>query len=433
MALELTVEKMVYGGDGLARYADEAHAQEGRGKTVLLPFVLESEHVAASVTEQKRSFMRAFPEKVLSASPHRVEPACPYFTRCGGCHYQHAGYEHQLAIKSGVLRETLLRTAKIDWQGDIQVHASPPWNYRNRTRVKVQSDPFAIGYYRFGSHTLLGVEQCPISSPLINRALTAVWKLGRKGDLNPIAEIEFFANADDSSLLLGATVGQDEVNDAALEKVAQELCDAVPEIAGVVFFAAEPGGSVQPISAFGDQEFTYATRSASYRVGAGSFFQTNRFLIDELVQLMVADRKGKLALDLYAGVGLFTLPLAKNFAQVAAVESSPASFADLEHNSTKNVAAHRATTETFLEKLPKVFTQPDYVVADPPRAGLGERVAASLAKLGAPQLAYLSCDPATLARDLKILIAGGYRIAAIHLIDLFPQTFHIESAVFLSR
>src|SRR5579859_2541622 len=202
MAIELTIEKMVYGGDGLARHVDEQHPQEGRGKTVLLPFVLEGERVAASITKQKSGFMRALPEKVLSPSPDRIEPHCPYLTRCGGCHYQHSDYEHQLAIKSAILRETLLRTARIEWQGEITVHPSPPWNYRNRARVKVQAEPFAIGYYRFGSHTLLPVEQCPISSPLINRALTAVWQLGHKGKLASVAEVEFFANAEDSALLL---------------------------------------------------------------------------------------------------------------------------------------------------------------------------------------------------------------------------------------
>lgn len=433
MAIDLTIEKMVYGGDGLARYTGEAPTTERRGKAVLLPFVLEGEKITASVTEQKRGFMRALPENIVASSPYRIEPDCPYFRHCGGCHYQHSSYEHQLAIKSGILRETLLRTAKIEWQGEIEVHPSPPWNYRNRTRMRIQAEPFAIGYYRFGSHMLLPVEQCPISSPLINRTLATIWELGRARKFAEVNEIEFFANAEDDSLLLEVSLLRERVNDAELEALAKELCAARPEIAGIVFFAAERDGSSRPLSAFGDQELTYNTELASYRVSAGSFFQTNRFMTDELIKLISTGHKGGLALDLYAGVGLFTFPLAKNFSQVAAVESAPASFADLEYNLPKNATAHRATVESFLSKLPAALEKPDYVVADPPRAGLGERVTASLTKIRAPHMTYVSCDPATLARDLKALIAGGYHIDSIHLIDLFPQTFHIESAVFLSR
>jgi len=332
-----------------------------------------------------------------------------------------------------VLRETLLRTAKIEWQERIQVHASPPWNYRNRTRMKLQAQPFAIGYYRFGSHSLLPVEQCPISSALINRALAAVWKLGSSRGLEDVTEIEFFVDAADAQLLVEIYLPPAEANDSELKKLAEDLAALIPEIAGIVFFVAERDGGSRAISVLGDQELVYQTGSASYRVSAGSFFQTNRFMVDELTALVTADRKGTLALDLYAGVGLFTVPLAKNFERVVAVESAPSSFADLRRNAPTNVMAHRANTEVFLTKLPLLAKEPEYVVVDPPRAGLGEKTAKLLAKLAAPWLTYVSCDPATLARDLKTLAAGGYRIEAIHLVDLFPQTFHIESAVFLAR
>ena len=441
MALPFTIEKMVYGGDGLARYVpDEVEisprpstkAKAHRGKTVLLPFVLEGEHVEANIVEEDRGFVRARVEKIVSPSSHRIQPGCPYFGECGGCHYQHSSYQHQLEIKVAVLRETLLRTAKIDWQDRIHVHASPPWNYRNRTRMKLQAQPFTIGYYRFGSHNLLPVEQCPISSPLINRALAAVWKLGSSGGLGGLAEMEFFVDAADAQLLIEIYLPLGEAHDSELKKLAEDLAALIPEIAGIVFFAAGRDGSSRAISAFGDQELVYQTASASYRVSAGSFFQTNRFMVHELTELVTAGRRGAIALDLYAGVGLLTVPLAKNFEKVEAVESAPSSCADLRRNVPANVMAHRTTTETFLAKLPSSMKNVGHAVVDPPRAGLGDKTATLLTKLSA-HLTYLSCDPATLARDLKTLVAGGYRIEAIHLIDLFPQTFHIESAVFLAR
>jgi 23S rRNA (uracil1939-C5)-methyltransferase len=168
-------------------------------------------------------------------------------------------------------------------------------------------------------------------------------------------------------------------------------------------------------------------------VQAGSFFQTNRFLADELVDVVAeGSGPGKLALDLYAGTGLFAVPLAKHFEQVIAVESSPASFADLEINVPRNVSSRRMTTEEFLRRHGKEVS-PDLVVVDPPRAGLEEKVAAMLVKMAAPQIIYVSCDPATLARDLKVLIDAGYQVQEVHLVDLFPQTFHLESVVKLKQ
>jgi 23S rRNA (uracil1939-C5)-methyltransferase len=199
--LQLTIEKLVYGGDGLARLPADEH---GRGKAVFVPFVIEGERIEASLLEQKRGFARGRADAILQASPQRVEPQCRYFRSCGGCHYQHATYQHQLEIKATILKETLRRVAKRELETEIRIHPSLPWNYRNRTRLKVRAAPeFALGYYKFGSHELLPVEQCPISSPLINRAIATFWQMGRGGMVpDGIQEIEFFANADDTQLLI---------------------------------------------------------------------------------------------------------------------------------------------------------------------------------------------------------------------------------------
>ena len=153
-----------------------------RGKAVFVPFVLAGEKIEAAITEEKPGFARAQLRSIVEPSPHRIVPRCPYFARCGGCHYQHAGYEHQLEIKKEILRENLRRIAKLDLQCEIQVHPSPPWNYRNRSRFQVRSRPaFALGYFKFASHELLPVEECPISSPLINRGIAVLWQAGRAG------------------------------------------------------------------------------------------------------------------------------------------------------------------------------------------------------------------------------------------------------------
>ena len=440
--MQLKIEKLIYGGDGLARLpADE----RGPGKSVFVPFVLDGETAEASLSEQKPGFARGRLERVLEPSAQRTEPACPYFQSCGGCHYQHSNYEHQLAIKAAILRETVKRTAKIEIPCEVQIHPSPPWNYRNRARLKVQASPeFALGYYKFRSHDLLAVEQCPISSPLINRAIAGAWLRGRAREIpESVREIEFFADHADEALVLEAYCVPG-LSAADVAEVAKKLKQSAPEIQGVSIFeqsrfeqsrfeqsrvneAAEP----RRIAAIGDTETRYQTKLSSYRVSAGSFFQVNRFLVDELVQIVTSGESGKLALDLYAGVGLFAMVLARSFPQIIAVESSQTSYSDLRHNSGPEVKAVRATTDQYLGQASGI--RPDLVVADPPRGGLGENVVRSLATLESPRITYISCDPSTLARDLRTFVSLGYRIDGVHLIDLFPQTYHIESVFHLAR
>jgi 23S rRNA (uracil1939-C5)-methyltransferase len=455
--LLLTIEKLIYGGDGLARLpADSPAARDtdevrGRGKTVFVPFVLADEKIEASLTEQKAGFARAKADSILAPSPHRVPPPCPHFTRCGGCHYQHTTYEHQLEIKKEILRESLRRMAKLELPFDIEVHPSPPWNYRNRSRLQVQTNPaFAAGYFKMASHDLLAVEECPISSPLINRGIAWLWKSGRAGKVpEGVREVEFFANADDTQLLIDVSCAR-EARRAAMREWAEDFRAAMPEIAGVLAFR-EPNPGDRKASAqeilvtVGDAFLTYQTQRASYRVSAGSFFQTNRHLTDELVNIVTAGQSGKLALDLYAGAGLFSTALASDFHHTVSVESSQTSTADLSYNQSSNGEAVQATTEQYLARaensgrvgkgvvLPHIPYKPDLAVVDPPRSGLGERVARMLASLGAPRVIYVSCDPATLARDLVPLLAAGYRVEQVHLVDLFPQTYHLESVVHLAR
>jgi 23S rRNA (uracil1939-C5)-methyltransferase len=429
--VQLKIQKLVYGGDGMARLPADNH---GPGKTVFLPFVLEDETIAAEITEQKAGFSRARLNSITEPSPSRTQPGCPYFQRCGGCHYQHTNYAHQLAIKVEVLRETLRRTAKVELPCQLQVHPSPEWNYRNRTRLKIQTVPeFALGYYKFRSHDLLPIEQCPISSPLINRAIATLWSAGREGGIpGAVLEVELFADASDSAFLIELH-GRQGIPRREWREIAERFTAIFPAAKGVSIFerASEKQVPEQPLAHFGSTELFYETKAFTYRVSAGAFFQANRFLIDELVRLATNAASGKLAWDLYAGVGLFSAVLSKSFPQVIAVEASQTGFTDLQHNCGQRVQPVRATTETYLAQARGVH--PDFVIADPPRGGLGESVVRSLARLDVPQVVYVSCDPSTLARDLRIFVALGYRVAEAHLTDLFPQTFHIESVFQLTR
>lgn len=443
--MELTIEKLIYGGDGLARLPADS---QGRRKAAFVPLVLPGETVDARVLEEKPGFVRAQLESVITASPDRVAPDCPYFGECGGCHYQHVGYERQLELKKSILRETIERIAKVELP-EISAHKSPPWHYRNRTRMHVHHDPeFAIGYYRMASRKLLPVRECPISAEIIGRALLAVWDIGSEMP-KEVAEVEFFCSHDQQQLMIELWVqGTSSDLEKKFQPVADHLQALLPELASVAVLrrpgaskgtselVAAPeldgsGGAAALLGVFGESALTYQTAGFDYRVTAGSFFQTNRFLAEELVALATGDRRGKTAFDLYAGVGLFSLPLARSFEQVVAVEASPSSLADLRHNAPANVRAVASTTEQFLARKQK--QSPEFVLLDPPRAGLGPKVADAMARLGAGEIGYVSCDPSTQARDLSPLLKAGYRIAEAHLIDLFPQTYHIESFIRLLR
>lgn len=420
--MNLTIEKLVYGGEGLARLPD--------GKAVFLPFVLPGEEVSATLGHQKSSYARATADKVLKPAATRIEPKCPYFARCGGCHYQHTLYAAQLEIKRAILRETLLRNAKLEWKGEIRTVSGEPWNYRNRTRMKIQGGAeFAMGYYRLASHDLLPVKSCPISSPLINRAVQALWAMGESGTVPAgVNQIEFFADHSDTRLLLELYHAPEA---QGIGEFAAAVQKKLPDIKGIAIFVERPGGSPQHKETVGASYLQYQVGEKAFRVSAGAFFQTNRYLVQKLAQTVAGDFFGKIALDLYAGGGLFANYLAKRFEQVFAVESSPVSAADLKANALKNVVPIASTAEKFLPRC--LNMNPEVVVVDPPRSGLGAKATQLLSALRVKRIVYVACDPATLARDVRTFLDFGYKAEEVYLVDLFPQTFHLESIVTLVR
>jgi 23S rRNA (uracil1939-C5)-methyltransferase len=448
----LSIEKLIYGGDGLARTPPGA---DGRSMAVFVPFVLPGEKVEAEIRQQKPGFARGSVTQLIEASPDRIPARCPYFAQCGGCHYQHIPYEHQLKFKAEILRETLLRIAKIDLKSEIRLHASPPWNYRNRTRLQVRTTPefapeFALGYFRFASHDFLAVTECPISSPLLNRVIARLSDLRGLNCPAAVEEIELFADAADERVLAWAFCER-AADTKDLLRWADAVQREIPQIAGVTFFSArrrpehrvsehhadDETSDQKMLAQSGSPAIQYRTMNHEYAVSAGAFFQVNRHLVDEMISVVTGNARGDLALDLYAGVGLFSVELAAVFHHIFAVEASQTAFADLVKNVPANVKAVAARTEDYLSSgilsRRMVGKRPDLVVLDPPRTGAGKAVIRSLVELRAPRVRYVSCDPATLARDLLPLIAAGYHIEEAHLFDLFPETFHIESVMLMAR
>ena len=423
--MKLRIEKCIYGGAGLAR-AD--------GKAVFVPFTLPGELVEARLVENKQSFANAELDAVLEPAAERASPHCPYFGECGGCHYQHAGYAQQLEIKRGILRETLER-AHLNSLPEIVSVSANPLGYRNRIRLHIAQQPFALCYKRRASRHDLPVNQCPISAPLLEQALAAINRIGADLGLDHFTEIELFTNQAGDELLLSLWASR-QVRDCAqvLNRFCSALQQDIPSLTGAAVFSSGVKHQSRKIAAWQAQWLTCRIAGHEYRVSIGSFFQVNRVLLDKLVELVCGGRAGQLAWDLYAGVGLFSAVLAKRFEQVIAVESAASSSQDLRSNlrGSKHKAVADHTLAFLRQQLRQKFTPPDLIVVDPPRTGLGKEIASLLTKVRAKTLVYVSCDPATLSRDLKALVESGYRFKNIHMLDMFPQTFHLESVTVLS-
>lgn len=437
--MKLRIEKAIYGGTSLAHIPADGPADLA-GKAVFVPQSLPGELVGAAVEKERRSYLTAKLGSVLEPSPDRIVPGCEYFGRCGGCHYQHADYVAQLAMKRSILVETFER-ARVSIPADIRTLSAEPWAYRNRIRLHVVRGPQpSLSYREAASHRDLPVTHCPVAAPLLQQAIADLNRLllQQPSAAASLSEVEFFCTADESALLVSLFTQERKAQEQLPRSVAEELLPALPPLKGLRIFALEPRTRrTQVAGAWGRSSLDYEVADFQYRVSAGAFFQVNRHLIPGLLQEVIAQRQGASAWDLYAGVGLFAQALVSRFKQVIAVESSAASAADLAHNlraAPHEGAAPRcvsADTLGFLKSPPA--GRPDLVVADPPRAGLGAEICQRLAAIGPPQIVYVSCDPATLARDLGTLQPSGYRPVALTLVDLFPQTFHLETVVTLER
>jgi 23S rRNA (uracil1939-C5)-methyltransferase len=391
----VTVEKLVYGGDGLARLD---------GRVVLAPYVLPGERIRAEVEREKPGLVRARTLEVMERAMGRVEPPCPVFGRCGGCHYQHAEYQQQVAAKASILVEELRRVGKMQPLAEIGTIAGEPWGYRNRVQLHV--DGGKLGYWEARSHRLCEVAACPIASPKINQSIETLNEMLRDPRWpRMVRTLELFTDERQVQLNVLET-------DLPVAKRFFDWCGE--RIAGLVEGALDYEGR--------------------FRVSRNSFFQVNRFLADRLVETVVEAAVGETAFDLYAGVGLFAPALARKFHRVTAVESGTGAARDLQYNAERaaldNIHVVQSTVEAFLQETER---SADFVLLDPPRAGLGKVVVRRLGELGPKRVALVACDPATLARDLGGMVAAGYAVERMTMIDLFPQTYHVEAVVELKR
>lgn len=396
--MRLTIEKAVSGGYGLAR----------SGGVVLVRGALPGEVVDAAIVSRKKDYATARTVAVVEPSAHRVPPPCPVYGECGGCTLQHADYPCQLAMKASSLADTLRRIAKTG-AGEPPVRPSRPFRYRHRGQFKANAS--GVGFHAEGTHRLVPVEECPLMVDGINGLLPACREAAAAGG---VAGIVVASDGERTVALLG-TVAHDG------------------RVAGVLMDGGAAGVGFRD-GARGSLDLVFRLGEFRYGVSGGTFFQANWTLNRELVgrvrTLIGKEQRGRV-LDLYAGAGNFTLPLSSVASEVVAVEEDGDAFRDLkrnvEENGIGNVRAVRSRIERF-----RPSGRYDAVVVDPPRTGLSERAVRLLVALRAPRVLYVSCNAATLARDLSRL-SELYGIADLEAWDFFPQTHHVETLVVLAR
>ena len=422
---EFSPVKLVYGGEALGFHD---------GRTVLVSRVLPGERAEVEEVRQQKGVVHARPLRILEPSPQRIDPACPYFGSCGGCQYQHIDPHAQTAAKVDILRETLRRLGGVKWESPIPAHAGPAWNYRNQAQFKIAAGPDgapALGFFEAESNRLVPIDACPILSPRLNAVLNMVRGSAWKTTLAQARELELLTDdGDDKMMVTWAGAWSRQEAEALAER-------CLAEIGGVATVAITCQAGLR---VWGEHFLRYRVGGFDYRVSPIAFFQTSRFLLPEFVPSVVAAGKddgpsGAWAIDLYAGVGLFSLPLAQQFESVTAVEALPAAAADLAFNVKSvpggKVRAVSGDASDYLRRCAR--REPDLVIMDPPRAGVGIAALKLLLALAPRRLRYVSCSPPTLGRDLGFLLRHDYELESLEMFDFFPQTYHIESLARLRR
>ena len=382
--IRLTLTEMAHQGTALGRYNDEV---------VFAAYGIPGETVEVEVVRRHKTYLEATVTQVLEPSSHRVEPPCPYYGECGGCQLQHIAYDHQLELKRAVVVDQLQRIGRFQDPPVVPTLPAPePWHYRNHARFTINREGL-LGFVRRNTHRVIPIEACLLMDPWINQALDSL-----KGHCAETRQMSVRYGVNTGQWLIQPKIKNPNVAIETGQKTYQE------EVLGRRFTIASP-----------------------------SFFQVNTAQAERLVQVvqgfLTEDGSGTLV-DAYAGVGTFAALLAPFVGRIIAVEESGPAVRDGQANTQGilNVEFVQGKVEDVLPGLP---VAPDVVLVDPPRIGCHSRVLETLVVTKPSRVIYVSCDPATLARDLRILCDGGFRLVQIQPVDMFPQTYHIECVALL--
>lgn len=385
--VEVTIERILPGGAGLA------HAE---GRTLLVALAAPGDRVRVRVERVQGRVAFASIAEIIEPSPVRVEPLCPYFGLCGGCDFQQLSYEAQLNSKVGIIRDCLRRIAQLDFTVEIPITASPSaWHYRSRAQWQHDSQRKHLGYFERASHRVCDVAACPVLVPELEATLESLREQMKEGLLpEEVTELHAVAGDDGASL-------------------------------------------VPPVPEHPTREVSRRIGDYRYHFSADGFFQINHELLEPLIATAIRDAQGETAVDLYCGAGLFTLPLASRFTRVIGVEANAGAIGyarrNLEDAQLDNATLEIARVGDWLAENSDARAPVDFLLLDPPRAGAEDGALNGILALRPRHISYVSCDPATLARDLKGLTGDGYRLESVSAFDMFPQTHHVETVVHLKK
>ncbi len=398
---DVRINTPAYGGNGVGRLPD--------GRVVFVPYAIPGELVKLRLVEEKPRYATAALVEVLEPSPERVTPRCPHFSICGGCHYQHLQYPSQVKAKSDILREQLERIGGIRELPEVEMYASPePWYYRNTIQFHITPEG-NLGFQKARSNQPFAIHECHLPKEAINR----IWPQIEVEPIPSLERVSLRVGLDEEMMLI-----LESSDPQAMEFSIEDLAVSIVQVAGY-------GSAILA----GSDYITMEVLGRQFKVSADSFFQVNQPQTEEMVthiidHLPIAD--DMTVVDAYCGVGLFSAFLAPRVKRLVGIEVSVSACEDFSTNldEFEQVELYEASVEDVLRSV--VFNA-DMIILDPPRAGLGAKTVEGIFAQGAAHLAYISCDPATLARDGRQLAAGGYTLSSLALFDMFPQTYHIES------
>ena len=424
VSFDVKIEKIVAGGDGLAR-------REGR--VVFVPETAPGERHRVEIVQEKKGYLRAKSVACLESSVSRREAPCPYYGRCGCCSLMHLGLDAQLEAKRGILLESLSRSGVPASDLELELTPSPETGYRTRLRfhVSLRSGRLRMGFRRRGSHLVEDVENCQLAGSGLNdrwrrikRFFENEYSLARD-----LVSIELQESSHDPGRVVGLFLVRSSDELRRFDRDVREALLRTALLDGLV--VATDSHEVRE----GQPHVHHRVAGLLLRQSVGAFFQTNRFLLEKLVALVAPSATVARLVDLYCGVGLFSIPLARHARDVVGVETSPVAVSDAIANAeaagVKRARFVGADAVRFADGFR--FGRDDYVVVDPPRGGLPGALRKALAKSPVRRICYVSCDPPAFARDAAAFLANGFRIDRLHLLDFFPNTHHFETVAALSR
>lgn len=418
------IESMAFGGYGVARVD---------GKVLFIPYAVTGDEVLIEVTGEKKRYSLGRVVRIIQPSPLRVAPPCPYFGVCGGCQWQHINDPRQGEMKLGIFYDLLKRLGKLDNIPPVDVAPSPePYGYRVRVRLKVKGK--AIGYYQEGTHRIVDISHCMIAHPIVNRIISII-REEREAFLK-MKEIEINASPEKGK---GVLLCHPHSHDWRFEHIVKQLLQDQPVLRGI-------GIAMKGRWAFrGDPRLSFKvrlgqageSRTLAIRISPGSFSQVNleqnQALINTVLEFSGL-KNHETVLDLYAGAGNLTLPLAIHAGEVFGVEANKTAVEDAKFNAVRNGIRNLHFIEGEVEEVLKGWKRdrPDQVILDPPRTGC-KNIVDRIAGLEPKKIIYVSCDPTTFSRDLRLFHERGYSLRKLRLIDMFPQTYHMEAVGLLTH